>query len=135
MTPATCVDETAAVEFLEQHRWGAEPFCPRCGVFDVVRMRSRTGERNKRFLWICHSCKKQFTVRIGTVMEDSRIPARFWCLVFYRMCNGGIGAVEIKRETGLSYGSALFLLHRISHALSTLEPLDPGPQEANTCRP
>jgi hypothetical protein len=78
------------------------------------------GGRNKRMLWRCYGCRKQFSVRIGTVMEDSRIPARYWVHAFWRACASkkGVSALQIKRETGLSYKSALFLMHRIRWAMT-----------------
>ena len=84
---------------------------------------AKTGQRNKRFLWRCHDCKEQFTVRIGTVLEESRIPLRHWAYAFWRAATSkkGVSAMEIKRQTQLSYPSALFLLHRIRFAM-TPEP-------------
>src|SRR5262245_13289384 len=114
--PAACADELTAVEFLEHQRgWTteADAVCPKCGVVGESRkMKDRaTGQRNKRFLWRCTACKSQFTVKIGTIMEDSPIPFRFWNLAFYRACASkkGISALQIQRETGLTYKSALFL--------------------------
>ncbi len=54
------------------------PACPHCGCIDVHKMNGNNGERNKHFLWRCHGCKKQFTVRIGTVFEDSSIHFRIY---------------------------------------------------------
>jgi transposase-like protein len=118
--PDACRDEAAAVAFLEEQRWGKHPSCPRCGTLEPVQMKAKDGTRNARFLWRCNACHEQFTVRIGTVMEDSRIPFRFWCLAFYRACASkkGISALQIKRETGLSYKSALFLMHRARWAMT-----------------
>lgn len=118
--PTACSDETAAVEFLEQQRWGDSPACPRCGDTDVFQMRGRDGRRNRRYLWICRGCKEQFTVRIGTVFEDSRIPLRHWCYAFWAACASkkGVSALQIQRQTGLSYKSALFLMHRIRYAMT-----------------
>lgn len=80
---------------------------------------SKTGERQANFRWRCHGCKKQFTVRMGTVFEDSRIPLKHWCYGFWRASTSkkGVSALEIHRHTGLSYKSALFLLHRIRYAM------------------
>lgn len=126
--PMACCDETAAVEFMEQQRWGDKPRCARCDSENVYKMiDAKTGDRNKRFLWRCHDCKEQYTVRIGTVMEESRIPLRHWCYAFWRACTSkkGVAALEIKRHTGLSYTSALFLMHRIREAMACTdnEPL------------
>jgi transposase-like protein len=119
--PAACADEASAVEFIEQLRWNGEPACPRCGVLDVAQIKARDGSRGTRFLWRCHGCKRQFTVRIGTIFEDSRIPMRIWCHAFWRACSSkkGVSALQISRETGVSYKSALFLMHRIRFAMAT----------------
>lgn len=90
-------------------------------------MKSKTGERNARFLWKCGACKSQYTVRVGTIMEDSPIPFRFWCLAFYRASASkkGISAKQIERETGLTYKSALFLMHRIRWAMAPANEQEP----------
>lgn len=118
--PMACADETAAVELLEELRWADEPCCPRCGDTDVYQIQSRDGGRNKRYLWRCRGCGDQYTVRIGTVMEDSRIPLRHWCYAFWAACSSkkGVSAKQIERQTGLSYKSALFLMHRIRFAMA-----------------
>jgi hypothetical protein len=129
--PMACADEAAAVVFLEEQRgWftEADAVCPKCGVIGEARqMKSKTGERNARFLWRCGACKLQFTVRVGTIMEDSPIPLRHWCLAFYRACASkkGISALQIQRETGLTYKSALFLMHRIRWAMAPANEQDP----------
>lgn len=119
--PLACCDELAAVEFLERQRWGDAPACVKCGSVNVYKMRdAKTGERNKRFLWRCHDCKEQFTVRIGTVYEESRIELRHWCYAFWRACTSkkGVSALEIKRQCQISYKSALFLMNRIRFAMA-----------------
>jgi transposase-like protein len=119
--PVACSNETAAVEFLEKQRWGDTPCCPHCGSVAVYKMvDAKTGERNKRYLWRCKDCRKQYTVRIGTVYEDSRIPLRHWCYAFWAACASkkGVSALQIKRQTGLSYKSALFMMHRIRFAMA-----------------
>lgn len=119
--PRACQDELAAVEFFEAQRWGVTgPCCPHCGDTDVYQMRDRkTGERNKRFLWRCKGCGKQFTVRVNSVYEDSPIPMRHWAYAFWKACSSkkGVSALQIKRETGLTYKSALFMMHRVRFAM------------------
>src|SRR3989475_11676721 len=121
--PAACSDERTAVEFMERQRWGDSPACPRCGDTDVYQVTDRqTGERSTRFLWDCRGCRRQFTVRIGTILEDSRVPLRHWCYAFWAACASkkGVSALQIKRQTGLSYKSALFLMHRIRWAMAEI---------------
>jgi transposase-like protein len=117
--PKACSDELLAVEFLETRRWGDTPCCIHCGSVAVYKMVDKDGGRSKRFLWRCRDCKKQYTVRSGTVYEDSRIPLRHWCYAFWAACASkkGVSALQIKRQTGLSYKSALFLMHRIRFAM------------------
>ena len=121
--PAACAHEATAYEFVEGLRWGDEPACPRCGDLDVAQIKDREGNRNARFLWRCHGCKRQFTVRIGTLFEESRIPLRIWCHTFWRACSSkkGVSALQIHRETGVTYKSALFLMHRIRFAMADAE--------------
>ncbi len=119
--PLACSDELAAVEFFEKQRWGNTPCCIKCGSVDVYKMAdAKTGERNKRFLWRCRDCKEQFTVRIGTVYEESRIELRHWAYAFWRACTSkkGVSALEIKRQCQISYKSALFLMNRIRFAMA-----------------
>jgi transposase-like protein len=119
--PRACSDELAAVEFFEKQRWGKTPCCVHCGSVDVYKMvDAKTGERNSRFLWRCHDCGKQYTVRIGTVYEESRIPLRHWCYAYWRACTSkkGVSALEIKRQCQITYKSALFLMNRIRFAMA-----------------
>jgi len=130
--PLTCSNELAAVEFLEKQRWGNTPACVKCGSVEVYKMKdAKTGERNKRFLWRCKDCKEQYTVRIGTVYEESRIELRHWCYAFWRACTSkkGVSALEIKRQCQISYKSALFLMNRIRFAMA---PDDYRPQLTGT---
>ena len=125
--PAACSDESLAVDFLERQRWGDTPCCPRCGGTNVRKMLDANGERSKRFLWRCHGCKRQYTVRINSVYEESRIPLRHWVFAFWAACASkkGVSALQIKRQTGLNYRSALFLLNRIRHAMAPSGPPKP----------
>ncbi|MFN2526575.1 MAG: IS1595 family transposase, partial [Actinomycetota bacterium] len=129
--PRACSDELAAVEFMEEQRWGDEPSCPRCGVVgECYKMTDRkTGERSKRFLWRCRACGEQYTVRLGTIMEDSPIPLRHWCYAFWAACSSkkGVSAKQIERMTGVTYKSALFMMHRIRWAMAPANEMDGGP--------
>jgi transposase-like protein len=125
--PLACSNELVAVEFLEKQRWGNTPACLKCGSVEVYKMKdAKTGERNSRYLWRCRDCKEQYTVRIGTVYEESRIELRHWCYAFWRACTSkkGVSALEIKRHCQISYKSALFLMNRIRFAMAP-EPNSP----------
>ncbi len=81
---------------------------------------SKTGQRNKRYLWRCHDCKEQYTVRIGAIYEETRLPMRHWAYAFWRAASSkkGVSALEIKRHCQISYKSALFLMNRIRFAMA-----------------
>lgn len=130
--PLVCSDELTAVEFFEQQRWGDTPCCVRCGSVEVYKMKdAKTGERSKRFLWRCRDCKEQYTVRIGTIYEESRIELRHWAYAFWRASTSkkGVSALEIKRHCQISYKSALFLMNRIRFAMA---PDPDGPKLTGT---
>lgn len=121
---AATVDEKAAVEFLERYRWNGEPACPRCGDMDVYKMMSRDGSRNKDYRWRCRGCSKMFTVRTGTVFEETRLPLRVWVYAIWKACSSkkGISALQLAREMEITHKSALFVLRRIRHGLGQDEP-------------
>ncbi len=126
--PLACADENAAVEFFEEQMWHGTPRCPHCQSTSVYKMMdTKTGGRSKRFLWRCHACQKQFTVRVGTVLEESRIPLRHWAYAFWRAASSkkGVAALEIKRHCQISYPSALFLMHRIRLAMTPTKAQTP----------
>ena len=123
--PRACEDERAATEFMERWRWNGCPCCPHCGDTSVRQMMSADLQtRNRRFLWRCMGCRRQFTVRVGTVLEDSRIPLRHWVWAFWAASASkkGISSKQVQRQTGLSYKSALFLTHRIRLAMTPKDP-------------
>lgn len=120
LLPKACSDERAAVEFFEAQRWEDQPACPKCGSVDVYQMKNATtGDRQDNFRWRCRDCKGQYTVRTGTIMEDSGLPLTVWAFAFWQACAGkkGVSAKQIERQCGISYKSALFVLHRVRWAM------------------
>ena len=128
------VSEALAVEFMEQQRWGDAPACPRCGVVDVYKMQGADGQRNKDYRWRCKGCKQMFTVRTGTIFEESRLPLRVWVYAFWKACSSkkGISALQLSRETEITHKSALFVLRRIRHGLSAEVLGSPTPKLTGT---
>jgi transposase-like protein len=119
--PMACTDERSAVEFIEARRWGNTPGCAKCGSVRVYQMTDgKNGGRNARFLWRCRDCHKMYTVRTGTVFEESLIPLKHWCYAFWRISTSkkGVAAMEIMRQCQISYKSALFMMHRVRFALA-----------------
>ena len=121
--PKACSDEREAVVFLEQLRWNGKPFCPRegCASLDVYAMKDRkTGERERHYRWRCRGCGKQFSVRTNTPMADTNLPLRVWMTALWMQVTSkkGVPALQVARMTGVSYKWALFLCHRIRHAVA-----------------
>lgn len=112
----------AAVEYLERLRWANGRVCPHCGVMDSAeREHYRVKRKNsKRKLWKCYACRKQFTVTVGTIFEDSHVPLNKWLLAFYLLCSSkkGMSAKQLERMLHVSYKTAWFMCHRIRWAMA-----------------
>lgn len=118
-------DEQAARALLEEMRWGKNPTCPHCGGLNPYRLTPRKpGAKTRPGLWKCSQCRKQFTVTVGTVFEDSRIPLSKWLLAIHLLSASkkGMSAHQIHRMLGISYKAAWFMMHRLRYAMS-VEPL------------
>jgi transposase-like protein len=111
--------EALSVAFLERERWGSEPRCPRCESADVYQMTGCDGQRNQDYRWRCRGCAKFFTVRTGTIFEETRLPLRVWVTAFWKACASkkGISALQLSREMEITHKSALFVLRRIRHGM------------------
>jgi transposase-like protein len=114
--------EESAISFLEKTLWPDGPICPHCGfVGEAFRLQSKPTSKNKMRLgvWKCSGCRKQFTVKVGTIFEDSHIPLHKWLLVIHLLCASkkGMSSHQIHRQIGVTYKSAWFMTHRIRHAM------------------
>lgn len=114
-------DADAAREHLERLRWPEGPACPRCGGAEVYRLTAKADSKSgcRKGLLKCKYCRRQFTVTVGTIFEDSHIPLNKWLIAIYMLCSSkkGISAHQIHRMLKLSYKSAWFMMHRIRFAM------------------
>jgi transposase-like protein len=108
---------------LEKMIWKDGIVCPHCQCKDQTKFWNIAANPAKKIrpgLRQCANCKGQFTVTVGTVFEDSKIPLHKWLIAYYLICSSkkGIAALALQRflEIGC-YGTALFMAHRIRHAL------------------
>jgi len=112
-----------AREYIENLLWpDGEPICRHCGSVNAYRMQGKTCRPG---LCRCRDCKKQFTVTVGTIFEDSHVPLRKWVRAFHLMCSSkkGISALQLQRNLGLgSYRTAWHMAHRIRLAMQC-EPM------------
>ena len=113
-----------AREHLEALHWPNGPVCPRCG--ETERVKRAGGKSTRPGVVQCAPCRRAFTVTVGTVMEDSKIPLNKWLLAFRLMAGSkkGISAHQLHRSLGITYKSAWFLAHRIREAMD-IEPEGP----------
>lgn len=118
-------DEAAAYAWVESHVWPQGPICPHCG--GVERIGKMAGSATRIGLYKCYQCRKQFTVKVGTVFESSHVPMRFWVQAMYLMCSSkkGISSNQLHRTLGVTLKTAWFMSHRIREAMRTvgMEPM------------
>jgi transposase-like protein len=115
-------DENTAREHLESVQWPDGPVCPRCGSLD--RITKMEGEAYRAGLYHCASCRRQFTVTVGTVYERSKIPLHKWLLATFLLCSSkkGMSAHQLHRMLGVTYKSAWFMEHRIREGMRDTKP-------------
>lgn len=111
-------DETAAREWLEQIRWPEGAYCPHCG--EAEKVAKLEGKSHRPGLYQCRSCRKQFTVTVGTLYERSHIPLHKWLYATYLLSTSkkGISTHQLHRMLGITYKSAWFMTHRIREAMA-----------------
>ena len=107
-------DPDTCIQFMIPLRWPEGIVCPRCGSREHSYLATRR-------VWKCKGCKKQFSIKLGTVMEDSPLPLDKWLAGIWMIANdkNGISSYEIHRGLGITQKSAWFLLHRIRLAMQT----------------
>lgn len=110
-------DEQAAYDWVEAHLWPNGPVCPRCGGME--RITKLKGKSTRIGVYKCNACRKPFTVKIGTIFEDSHIPMRLWLQAIALMCASkkGVSSNQLHRMMGITLKSAWFMSHRIREAM------------------
>ena len=114
-------DPERCFEYAKQLRWpDGEVSCPRC----ESRNHSFIATRK---IWFCKDCKKQFSIKVGTIFEDSPITLDKWLCALWMLtnCKNGVSSYEIHRTIGVTQKSAWFMLHRLRTLLheDDTEPL------------
>jgi transposase-like protein len=121
-------DEAAAFAHVEALLWADGRTCPHCGTIDhsypLKGVRTKASKKNpegleRHGLYKCADCRKQFTVRIGTVFEESHLPLHLWLQAIHLVCSSkkGISAHQLHRTLEVQYKTAWFLEHRIREAM------------------
>jgi transposase-like protein len=120
-------NEEAAFAYVEAHLWPEGPVCPHCGNCDGERIGRLTGKSSRPGLRKCYACRKTFTVRVGSIFEDSHFPLHLWLQAIQLICGSkkGISTRQIQRTFNCSMKTAWFLMHRIREIMKPAD--DSGP--------
>ncbi len=115
-------DDEAARLHLEAQRWPDGPYCPHCGEVDAITRLA--GASTRPGMCVCRSCRKKFSVTVGTIFERSHIPLSKWMLGFRLMASSkkGVSAHQLHRSLDITYKSAWFMAHRIREAMGIKNP-------------
>ena len=107
-------DPDECLGFVAALRWPAGPECPRCGSREYSFLVTRR-------LWKCKACKRQYSVKVGLIFEDSAIRLDKWLAAIWLVANAenGVSSYDMARLLGVTQKSAWFMLHRIRLAMQT----------------
>jgi transposase-like protein len=105
-------DQRICLELVAKSKWPSGPACPRCAS-------KRLSFLETRLIWKCLDCKKQFSVKVGTILEDSAVPLGKWLTAMWLLsnCKNGISSRELAGALGVMQRTAWFMLHRIRYAM------------------
>jgi transposase-like protein len=101
--------EEKCQDFLAKQRWGDEIICPKCGTVGVKAYKLASGRLK------CAECRSPFTVRMGSVFEDSKLPLQKWFFAIY-LCTSlkkGVSSIQLSKYLGVTQKTAWFMLQRI----------------------
>lgn len=131
-------DEAAAFEYVESLMWPRGPVCPHCGAaaekIGKIAARTKPSKKNpegleRHGLRKCYGCRKTFTVRVGSIFEDSHLPLHLWLQAIHLICSAkkGISTRHIQRLFNCSMKTAWHLTHRIREMMKpgTADDLPP----------
>jgi transposase-like protein len=118
-------DPARAFQYALNFRWpNGLVTCPRCGSEKHSFIKTRR-------IWMCYGCKKQFSLKVGTIFEDSPITLDKWMMVMWMLanCKNGVSSYEISRSIAVTQKTAWFMLHRIREAMKTPQTAKLGSNE------
>ena len=115
----------SARKHLEKLRWPDGPYCPHCGELDQIT--KLKGKSTRPGVYKCRTCRKPFSVTVGTLFERSHIPLNKWLLAVHLLSasKNGMSAHQLHRMLGVQYKTAWFMAHRIREAM---RPSSYGPR-------
>lgn len=113
---AALPDEQAAIGHFTAIRWKRGAFCPYagCGSTKVYHFSDKRTHK-------CGQCRRRFSIKVGTIFEDTKIPLRLWMMAIWLITSHkkGIASTQLAKDLGVTQKSAWFMLHRLRHAIAT----------------
>ncbi|MGO8679674.1 MAG: IS1595 family transposase [Limisphaerales bacterium] len=120
-------DEDKARGLLESLLWPNGAICPHCQHNEVYKLTPKADSKRpaRKGLYKCSACRKQFTVTVGTIFEDSHLPISKWLMAIFIICSSkkSISANQLSRMLKITYKAAWFMAHRLRFAVSPEMPL------------
>lgn len=115
-------DEQTAIDHFTAIRWKDGAYCPLCGSTKVYHFSDKRTHK-------CGDCRKRFSIKVGTIFEDSKIELRKWMMAIWLITSHkkGIASTALAKDLGVTQKTAWFMLHRLRHAARTQsfnKPLD-----------
>jgi len=109
--------EQSAIDYFTSIRWANGRFCPLCGNADAARIGTLTGTNTHK----CYACRKRFSIRVGTIFQDTKLPLRTWFAAIWMITAHpkGIASTTLASDLGITQKTAWFVLHRLRHAART----------------
>lgn len=116
-------DEASAWALVEKMRWPDGPICPHCcevgHAYLLANAATTTGRRSYRRTWKCGSCRRKFSVLVGTIFESTQVPLSKWLMAMYLLSasKNGVAAFELHRTLDVTHKTAWFMIHRIREGM------------------
>ena len=110
----TFPDEQSCIDHFTEIKWAGGEYCPNCGSNKVYHFSNNRTHK-------CSDCRKKFSIRIGTIFEDSKIPLQKWFMAIYLTTSHkkGISSIQLSKDIDVTQKTAWFMLHRLRHASQT----------------
>lgn len=111
---AAIPDEQTAIDHFRAIRWKNGAYCPHCGSTKVYHFSDKRTHK-------CGDCRQRFSIKVGTIFEDTKIPIRTWLMAIWLITSHkkGIASAQLARDIKVTQKTAWFMLHRLRHAART----------------
>lgn len=110
-------DELTCIKHFEAIRWAHGAFCPYCGNTNSARIYHFSDGRNHK----CGECRQRFSIKVGTIFEDTKLPLRKWFIAIWMITSHkkGIASTQLAKDLGITQKTAWFVMHRLREASTT----------------